>query len=157
MKIKKIISGGQTGADQGGLEAGKELKIETGGTAPLGFRTENGSDLRLKSKFNLSESVYYEYPPRTKLNIIMSDGTIIFGSLTGGSKLTLQLCQKFDKPAFVIPVNKDLVSRQEMIKDVKLWLENHKIKCLNVAGNRESGNPGIQKFTREFILDLFKD
>jgi hypothetical protein len=35
-----IISGGQTGADQGGLFAAEILKIKTGGYAPKGYRTE---------------------------------------------------------------------------------------------------------------------
>ena len=32
-----IVSGGQTGADQGGLEAAKEAGIRTGGWAPDKF------------------------------------------------------------------------------------------------------------------------
>ena len=31
--VKKFISGGQTGVDRMGLEVGKELGLETGGTA----------------------------------------------------------------------------------------------------------------------------
>ncbi len=42
MMVRKIISGGQTGADRGGLLAGEALKIETGGTAPPIFMTELG-------------------------------------------------------------------------------------------------------------------
>jgi len=40
--VAKIISGGQTGADQGGLNAGLLLGIETGGTAPPRFMTDAG-------------------------------------------------------------------------------------------------------------------
>ena len=46
--IKKIISGGQTGADRGGLLAGRHLGIETGGTAPPDFITEVGVDDSLR-------------------------------------------------------------------------------------------------------------
>ena len=42
MKIFKIISGGQTGADKGGLIAAKKANIKTGGIAPKGFMTEAG-------------------------------------------------------------------------------------------------------------------
>lgn len=38
----KIISGGQTGIDRLGLEVGKELGLETGGTTTPGYYTENG-------------------------------------------------------------------------------------------------------------------
>jgi len=40
--LEMVISGGQTGADRGGLIAAKELGIPTGGTAPLGYKTEAG-------------------------------------------------------------------------------------------------------------------
>jgi Circularly permutated YpsA SLOG family len=39
MLLKKIISGGQTGADQAGLRTAKRLGIETGGWMPQGWRT----------------------------------------------------------------------------------------------------------------------
>lgn len=42
MTLRKIISGGQTGADQGGLRAGRLLHLETGGTAPHNWMTEQG-------------------------------------------------------------------------------------------------------------------
>ena len=51
--LQKIISGGQTGADLGGLMAGKDLNIEIGGTAPIGFLTNQGVNLRLGSYFGL--------------------------------------------------------------------------------------------------------
>lgn len=46
--VTKIISGAQTGIDRLGLEVGKELGIETGGTTTPGYYTENGIDLSIK-------------------------------------------------------------------------------------------------------------
>lgn len=86
--IKKIISGGQTGADSGGLIAGKTLNILTGGHAPKGFLTEYGPNYNLKEDFNLIEDYSPKYPPRTKKNVLNSDGTIIFGKYEKSSKLT---------------------------------------------------------------------
>ena len=40
--LECIISGGQTGADQGGLLAARKSGIQTGGWCPLGWRTELG-------------------------------------------------------------------------------------------------------------------
>ncbi len=40
--ITKIISGGQTGADQAGLMVAHRLGLKRGGTAPPGFMTEEG-------------------------------------------------------------------------------------------------------------------
>ena len=53
--LQKIISGGQTGADRGGLEAAEALGIETGGTVPLGFWTTDGKCPELVTRFKLKE------------------------------------------------------------------------------------------------------
>jgi hypothetical protein len=50
--IKKIISGGQTGADQAALDAAIKLGIPHGGWIPKGRLTENGS---LPKKYDLTE------------------------------------------------------------------------------------------------------
>lgn len=50
---KVVISGGQTGADRAGLEAPRDAGIETGGFAPQGFLTSNGTDATLESEFGL--------------------------------------------------------------------------------------------------------
>src|ERR1035437_4272324 len=132
--ITKIISGGQTGADQGGLAAAKELGLETGGTAPKGYKTELGINLYLK-EFGLIESKSSDYKSRTIENIQNSDGTVIFGNTTStGSKLTLNTCIKLRKSYIINP------SKLELIK----WIYILRIHILNVAGNRESVNSGIQ-------------
>lgn len=63
--ISKIISGGQTGADQGGLSAAIILNIKTGGTAPKGYRTQAGSASWL-NKLGLLEHSSSDYAPRTQ-------------------------------------------------------------------------------------------
>jgi len=40
---EKVISGGQTGADQAGLVAAARFAIPTGGWMPHGFETAEGS------------------------------------------------------------------------------------------------------------------
>ncbi len=148
--IEKIISGGQTGADQGGLEAAKELGIETGGTAPQNFMTENGTCLKLKDTYGLSEGEYDPkvYPKRTKKNIADSDATVVFGNVgSPGSRLTINFCTTTGKPFNINPSRLDL---QCLLK----W---HDVKVLNVAGNRESKNPGIQERVRSFLVDALKE
>ncbi len=70
MHLKKIISSCQTGADQGGLAAAKELNLKTGGWMPNTFRTEAGPRPDLAKLYNLNEHSSYSYIPRTKLNVI---------------------------------------------------------------------------------------
>jgi hypothetical protein len=83
----KIISGGQTGADQGALDAAIELDIPHGGWAPKGRKTEAGP---LSPKYQLNEMPSASYPARTEHNVVDSDGTLILSHvpLTGGSVFT---------------------------------------------------------------------
>ena len=88
--IEKIVSGGQTGADQGALDAALELDIPHGGWIPLGRRTEAGP---LPDNYRLKEMSTDSYPRRTEQNVIDSDGTLIFshGRLAGGSGYTRKM------------------------------------------------------------------
>ncbi|GAH86529.1 unnamed protein product, partial [marine sediment metagenome] len=96
MLVKKVISGGQTGVDQAGLEAAKELGIKTGGYIPRGFLTENGSDYSLK-KFNLTEMKSTSYVIRSIFNVDNSDGTIAFRLKSSpGTDKTIGYCQTND-------------------------------------------------------------
>ena len=97
MMVKKIISGGQTGADRAALDVAMELGIEHGGWIPKGRKTENG---RLPNKYQLKEMPTASYSKRTEQNIIDSHGTLIIshGKLTGGSALTRRLAKKHKKP-----------------------------------------------------------
>ena len=156
MQLTKIISGGQTGADQGGLEAAEHFGITTGGYIPRGFMTELGSQPILGIKFNLKEidsgypfkiSLTEAYKIRTRLNILKSDGTIIFGNIRSrGSGQTLRGCITHKKSYLVNPTPLELRS----------WLIKEQITILNVAGNRESKSPGIQESTKQTIIDALK-
>ena len=148
MPLRKIISGGQTGADQGGLIAGKKLLLETGGTAPPYWMTEEGPFPELASHFGLVEGPYDRaiYPIRTKRNVEDSDGTVLFGRMSSpGSKLTLRLCKDLHKPHIVNPNARVL----------KRFVEINNIEVLNVAGNRESKNPGIAGSTIKTLIKAF--
>ena len=85
--IKRIISGGQTGADRAALDVAIKLGIPHGGWIPKGRRTEDGS---LPVKYQLEEMPTASYPKRTERNVLGSDGTPIIshGKLVGGSAVT---------------------------------------------------------------------
>lgn len=144
MVIRKVVSGGQTGADIAGLEAARDMQIETGGYAPLGYRTENGSNGSLK-QFGVVQHQDRNYYGRTKANIEISDGTVVFGKPSSGSSMTQNICQALHKPCIVNP---DLV-------DIIKWIQHYNIGILNVAGNRESVNPGIHMRTKLFLSRVF--
>ena len=146
--IEKIISGGQTGADQAGLDAAIELGIPHGGWIPKGRKTEEGP---LPGKYKLKEMKTTSHPKRTEKNILDSDGTVIFtfGKLTGGSELTRKLAKTHGFPCLHVDLNK--VSIGEGAELVGTWVENNKIKVLNVAGSRASKAPEIYDLTKQIL------
>lgn len=151
MALKKIISGGQTGADYAGLLAGREMGLETGGTAPKGWRIclpdgTDGSNPGLE-KFGLIQHSSREYPPRTRQNVIDSDGTVWFGyDKSPGGKLTARTCASEEKPFLINPTPENLRS----------WVALQDIEVLNVAGNRASEqNPDIEDKTYSALIEAF--
>jgi hypothetical protein len=144
--LKKIISGGQTGADRAGLDAAKLIGLQTGGTAPKGWRVclldgSDGSDESLKY-LGLTEHSSPEYPPRTKQNVLDADGTVWFGYKDSpGGQLTIKCCNDCNKALIINPTSRQL----------RDWVLSEKISTLNVAGNRlSSDNPTIYRDT--FLL-----
>ena len=135
--LKRIISGGQTGADQAALAAAFDKGIETGGWAPQGWLTEKGAEPRLKN-FGLKECDLPGYPARTELNAQDSDGTVLFGDMnSNGSKLAIRCAKAFHKPILKNPTPEDLAA----------WIDNQEIKILNVGGNRASKNGAVYTLT----------
>ena len=158
MNLQKIISGGQTGADQGGLEAAEALGILTGGFIPKGFRTENGPRPDLAKRFDLVEHSAWGYPPRTRTNVFTSDMTICFGNIhSPGSKLTRKYCNELGKffMIFDYPLtDSNEIERYKFSLHTEMSIINPKI--INIAGNREGTNPGIQEFTRNTLIEVLK-
>lgn len=153
LRVKAIWSGGQTGADYGGLLAGEELGLETGGWAPRDFRTERGPNLELKERFGLKETRPIGYRTRTIRNIRDTDATIIFGKITSpGSKLTLKVCQKQIKPILQVPYPILPFMGRATVISVQVFLRENKVTRLNVAGNRESKNRGIQDYVKNLLI-----
>ena len=150
--IKKIISGGQTGADRAGLDIAIVLNIPHGGWIPKGRKTEDGP---LSPKYHLKETSSAKYPPRTERNILDSDGTLIiaYGPLKkrGGTALTYRLAvDKHYKPCKYIDLNQTTIGLAARV--VANWIKEHSIEVLNVAGPRGSREPNIY----EDVCDLLE-
>ncbi len=140
----------------GGLLAARELGISTGGIAPHGWMTEAGSQEAQLKSFGLTECEETGYPPRTRLNVSNSDGTLLIGDYrTGGSRLTYDVVRELNKPVFLLPYSKPFTEHAHIAK-FRDWLAASGVQVLNVAGNRESDAPGIEAFTRSFLLTAFQ-
>ncbi|MCK5695232.1 MAG: putative molybdenum carrier protein [Desulfobacula sp.] len=138
--LKKIISGGQTGADRAALDVAIKFDIEHGGWIPKGRKTEKGP---LPMKYRLFEMNTSDYRARTRQNITDSHGTVIIsrGNLTGGSKLTQSFAIVVGRPNCYL----DLLTTEEFEAAIilKSFILENNIQILNVAGPRLSHHPGI--------------
>lgn len=158
--VLKVISGGQIGADLGGLKAARELGIKTGGLAPKGFKTEEGSNIELKTIYGLTESPSEDYGIRTVANIKASDATLIFSSnaKSPGTKLTIKHLEKYYKPYILIDPKLDNASDLAKSFIEKQYARFRKKLILNVAGNRESKSPGTEEKVFQILTNiLIKD
>ena len=139
--VKKIISGGQTGADRAGLDAAIDLNMDYGGSIPKGRRTEDGT---LPDRYGkIIELDTPNYPARTEKNVVDSDATVIFTytEMGSGSVLTIELAKKHNKP--YLHINLEDKRNGDAIREVSEWFDKVKPEVLNVAGSRESGAKGI--------------
>ena len=152
MILKKIVSGGQSGADQGGLIAAKKAGLETGGWIPKGFLTEFGKKPELGTEYGLVEHTSSSYVPRTYANAKDSDGTIriAYDFHSAGEICTLKAINQYNKPYFDVNV----FGPQEH-ENAAQWIIENQIQVLNVAGNRESKCPGLEEFTINYLLEVF--
>jgi Circularly permutated YpsA SLOG family len=150
--IEKIVSGGQTGADQGALEAALKLGIPHGGWVPKGRLTERGP---LPDRFRLKEMPTSSYRARTEQNVIDSHGTVIIshGALEGGSELTRKFALEHEKPCLHLDLNRQSAFKSAM--ELAAWLSENRIRILNVAGPRASKDQKIQKATGQIIKSVY--
>jgi hypothetical protein len=156
-----IWSGGQTGVDQGALEAAIERGIPHGGWCPKGRRCETGV---IPARFLLTEHASAKYPPRTEKNILDTQGTLILGwgsfhAQGPGTKLTRKIARRVDKPYLYQDLQAVWSSGNynEISQEVLSFLSRHSITRLNVAGPRESTYRGVQTITRlglGYVLDM---
>jgi hypothetical protein len=147
--LRQIVSGGQTGVDRGALDAAIALGIPHGGWCPAGRLAEDG---QIPPEYALTESRSPDYASRTEQNVRDSDATLILyrSRLSGGTELTRRLAERLEKPYLLV----DLANRPAE-KTVLVWLEEHDVRDLNVAGPRESAWPGIAATVRNYLQQLF--
>jgi len=148
MTLRKIISGGQTGADQGALDAAIKYNFHHGGWIQKGRKTEDGI---LPYDYKLKELKSGAYPNYTERNVINSDGTLVIshGKLKGGSALPKKLAKKYNRYCLHIDLNE--TPAFIAASKINSWIIEHDIKILNVTGPRASKDPKIYEDTMYVI------
>jgi hypothetical protein len=150
MIVKKIVSGGQTGVDRAALDMAFEFDLDCGGWCP---KERWAEDAPISRRYPLVETAAHEPSERTKLNVKDSDGTLVFIKtlpIDKGTQLTITEAKKLNKPLLVFTLNES-----DDIDSIHEWLACYHIDTLNVAGPRESQNPGVYDDTCVLLRQLF--
>lgn len=151
IRLRRIVSGGQTGVDRAALDAAIWLGIPHGGWCPSGRRSEDGP---IPERYELRETEVRDYSVRTERNVVDSDATLILyhEALSGGTAFTVRMAKKHKQPHLLVNLSEDVDS------DVILrWLANEGVVTLNVAGPRESSRPEIGEISRQLLINVLRD
>ena len=141
--------------DRAALDVAVELGIPCGGWCPKGRLAEDG---RIAARYPLAETSSDDYAQRTERNVRDSDGTLIINrgaQLAGGTAQTREVAVRLKKSCLVIDLTDPLPSIT-----ILRWLDTRRIRTLNVAGPRESKQPGIYvealRYLREVLCSLWR-
>jgi hypothetical protein len=151
MRLRKIVSGGQTGVDRAALDAALVHDLPVGGWCPRGRRAEDGV---IPDRYPLKETPSEAYEQRTAWNVRDSDGTLIVtdGTLEGGTALTMTEAKRQGRPVLHVRTT-DAVP----VPMIRAWGEDHDVRVLNVAGPRASEVEGIYDEARAILDSLLQD
>jgi hypothetical protein len=149
LPTKRIISGGQTGVDRAALDFALLHGIPCGGWCPRGRKAEDGP---LHELYPLREMPTSDYAARTRQNVLMSDATLVLYSKAPdkGTRLAIELCLNLKRPVLYIALGSE-----DKIEEIRSWLKHYKVKTLNIAGPRESSEPGVYGRSFDFLEQLF--
>jgi hypothetical protein len=146
--IKKIISGGQTGADRAALDWAIKHGVQHGGWCPAGRRAEDGA---IPERYSLQETPAHRYQQRTRWNVRDSNATLIISlssELTGRSLAAQEWANKMNRPCLHVYPWSDWRAQ------LRIFTETHPIEVLNVAGPRLSGARNIEQFVGEVLDEM---
>ena len=144
----KIISGGQTGVDRAALEWAMANRIPHGGWCPKGRKAEDGV---IPPRFHLKETGSENYSMRTRRNVRDSGGTVIFSKelgLTAGTQETADVAKEIEKPLLHLISSLEV---KEAARQLDVFLKDHGIVVLNVAGPRASEEPDTGEFVQAVL------
>lgn len=157
-KLRRIVSGGQTGVDQAALRAAKASGLTIGGWCPPGRVCESGI---IPAEFSLQETPREQSPEaldvarsqRTEWNVRDSDATLVLramGRSDPGTDWAVGCAIRYGRSHFECDP-----TDPEAIRKIAEWLEHLEAQTLNVAGPSESSVPGIGEQVFTLLIQVF--
>lgn len=154
MPMTKIVSGGETGVDRAALDAALAAGFPCGGWAPGDRSAEDGL---IDARYPLVALPKGGPRQRTRLNVVDSNGTVIFyfESLKGGARLTRNLCALEMRPYLLIDT-REIAEPMAAAARITDFVERHAVGILNVSGPRASRWPQGYDFVFATIAECIR-
>lgn len=150
-RVRRVVSGAQTGVDRAALDAALELGLACGGWVPRGRVDEYG---RIPDSYpNLEETASADWEERTEANVRDSDATLLIsrGPLTGGSLFTREVALRLGRPTLHLDLRREPV--EQAAEAARRFIERESVRVLNVAGPRASKDPGLHDLALRLLRD----
>ena len=152
MRLRKVITGGQSGVDRAALDAALDQGLACGGWCPAGRWAEDGP---IAGRYPLRETESAQPEIRTRRNVQEADGTLIVvdGAMDEGTGATETWARGLGRPICVIDLA--AMAPQEAMSRIATWIDQQGVRVLNIAGPRESNAPGIYRRAHGLFTMLF--
>ena len=146
--IKKIITSGQTEADQAALDIAIRLRIPHGGWTTKDRIAETGS---LPERFKLQEMQTDNYSECIKQNVIDSMGTLIisYGALSGDLDYARKMALGHKRQMLGIDLNQ--MDDAKAVILLNGWIQLYRINVLHVIGPNAEVNPYVRNQTENIM------
>jgi hypothetical protein len=149
--LERIFSGGQTGVDRAALDEARAAGIACGGWCPRDRWAEDGP---IPPGYPLVETPRRDPAQRTAWNVRDADATLVLvrGRPRGGTAATLGYARAQGRPLLLVDLE-----RGPGPAEAARWLREGGVRVLNVAGPRESQEPGVYARARAFLRALLAE
>jgi len=160
--LREVISGGQTGVDQGALRAARDCGLEIGGWCPPGRVCEAGV---IPAEFPLKETPQDRSPDapgvprsqRTEWNVRDSEGTLVItahGEAPAedpGTEWAIECVARYGRPLLICEIDDP-----DAAGKVRQWIAANGIQALSIGGPSEATAPGIGDKAYALLKRVFK-
>ena len=149
--LERIVSGGQTGVDRAALDEARAAGVACGGWCPRDRWAEDGP---IPPGYPLTETPRRDPAQRTAWNVRDADATLVLarGRPRGGTAATLDRARTEGRPFLLVDLE-----RGPGPAETARWLREGGVRVLNVAGPRESQEPGVYARARSFLREVLAD